>query len=237
MNCLGNDGTVEESTVGGITVDGTVEDGTVGGITVDGEVVVGKVSWGSDGTSGIGTSGIGNWGGLSDDWGGDWGLDWGNNWGFDGGVVDGLGLVDGLVDGGSGGDWANDGLVSMNWDVLVDWVGNVGGSDNWGWLTGFVNFWDVGVDGFSNWVGEGAQFWGDTGESMSFRDGVSEVATESVVFESSRIMFWGTDNGGWTISSLGDGGGVWGSWGWDNSSAGSGDQSSESDESVHVEFK
>lgn len=231
FNCLGND--------------------TVGGNTVEGQVVVSKGSWGSDGglaislgiswgsdgglgiswSSGVSWGSNGNWGSLSDDW----GLDSGINWGFDGGVVDGLGLVDGLVDGGSLSDWAIDGLVSMNWEILVDWVGNVGGSDNWGWLAGFVNFWDVGVDGFSNWVGKGAQFWGDTGESMSFRDGVGEVATESVVFESSRIMFWGTDNGRWAISSLGDGGGVWGSW--DDSSAGSSEQSSESDETVHVEFK
>merc|ERR1719268_75301 len=86
-------------------------------------------------------------------------------------------LVNSLV----GTDGSRDGLGSVGWDILEDWLSNVVSLDNRGGLVGGNWGRDVSVGGLSHWMGQGGDLWDDLSEGMSFSGGVSKVSTKSVV--------------------------------------------------------
>merc|ERR1719495_1022759 len=86
-------------------------------------------------------------------------------------------LVNSLV----GTDGSRDGLGSVGWDVLEDWLSNVVSLDNRGGLVGGNWGRDVSVGGLSHWMGQGGDLWDDLSEGMSFSGGVSKVSAKSVV--------------------------------------------------------
>ena len=86
-------------------------------------------------------------------------------------------LVNSLV----GTDGSRDGLGSVGWDVLEDWLSNVVSLDNRGGLVGGNWGRDVSVGGLSHGVGQGGDLRDDLSEGMSFSGGVSKVSSKSVV--------------------------------------------------------
>merc|ERR1712106_1116606 len=108
-------------------------------------------------------------------------------------------LVDSLV----GTDGSADSLGSEGRDVLEDGLGNIVGLDNWGGLVGGNWGWDVGMSGLSHGVGQGGDLGDDLSESMSLSGRVGKVASQSVVLDGSRVMCWGTDKVGGSISNNG----------------------------------
>merc|ERR1711994_87644 len=86
-------------------------------------------------------------------------------------------LVNSLV----GTDGSRDGLGSICWDILEDWLSNVVSLDNRGGLVGGNWGRDVSVGGLSHWMGQGGDLWDDLSEGMSFSGGVSKVSAKSVV--------------------------------------------------------
>merc|ERR1712123_135393 len=137
-----------------------------------------------------------------------WNLSNSVNWGGHslGNSLDGVGagfvnnwLVDSLV----GTDWSTDVLGSEGRDVLEDGLGNVMGLDNWGGLVGSNWGWDVGMGGLSHGVGQGGDLGDDLSVSMSLSGRVGKVASQPVVFDGSRVMCWGTDKVGGSISNNG----------------------------------
>merc|ERR1719419_1667108 len=86
-------------------------------------------------------------------------------------------LVNSLV----GTDGSRDGLGSVGWDVLEDWLSNVVSLDNRGGLVGGNWGRDVSVGGLSHGMGQGGDLRDDLSEGMSFSGGVSKVSSKSVV--------------------------------------------------------
>merc|ERR1719499_1322017 len=86
-------------------------------------------------------------------------------------------LVNSLV----GTDGSRDGLGSVGWDVLEDWLSNVVSLDNRGGLVGGNWGRDVSVGGLSHGVGQGGDLRDDLSKGMSFSGGVSKVSSKSVV--------------------------------------------------------
>merc|ERR1712106_236247 len=159
----------------------------------------------SSSNRGSSISSMSNWGSVN---GSNW--DMGNtmNWGGHslGNSLDGVGagfvnnwLVDSLV----GTDWSTDVPGSEGRNVLEDGLGNMMGLDNWGGLVGGNWGWDVGMGGLSHGVGQGGDLGDDLSVSMSLSGRVGKVASQPVVLDGSRVMCWGTDKVGGSISNNG----------------------------------
>merc|ERR1719393_237404 len=133
-------------------------------------------------------------------------------------------LVNSLV----GTDGSRDGLGSVGWDVLEDWLSNVVSLDNRGGLVGGNWGRDVSVGGLSHRVGQGGDLRDDLSKGMSFSGGVSKVSSKSVVLNGCRIMGRSTDKVGGSIANNS------GSWSHGHSSGtGKSDERGEKQEGVH----
>jgi len=218
-----------------------------GGVGAVGEGSVSE-GWGTESVSCVKWSGSGQWGssdgggGLQGDWGSLNQSCWGScvldgSWSVSGGGVVGdtgvgvsAGLEQGLLVSGVGGDWADDGLLSEDWLLLEDGLGNVlGGHDCWR-LDSLVSGWGVDVGGLSHGDGPGGQLRGHLGVGVGLGGGVGEVAAQPVALDGGGVMGWSTDQGG-----------GWHHWSWDgwDDGTGSGGQGrgKDSNEGLHFVCK
>merc|ERR1719495_2422079 len=138
-------------------------------------------------------------------------------------------LVDNwLVNSLMGTDGSRDGLGSVGWDVLEDWLSNVVSLDNRGGLVGGNWGRDVSVGGLSHWMGQGGDLRYDLSEGMSLSGRVSKVSSKSVVLNGCRIMGRSTDKVGGSIANNS------GSWSHGHSTGtGKSDERGEKQEGVH----